>query len=323
MSSPVRMNRRTLSSTLCDLIWIATMLAGFYLLAVKLELSERIGRWTYGYEYMQLDELPLTLLMLSAGLAWFGWRRWRELAQEMDARQRIEESNLRMLEQNRQLSRQLIHLQEQERRHLASELHDEIGQCCVAIKVDAASIAEDTRDRQDAIYANACAITETADHLHGVIRNMLHRLRPTGLDDLGLTSCLKVLVDTWSQRHGIACGFTAEGALDGFGETTNIAIYRTVQESLTNIARHAQADRALVAIRRISGKLSRGDHIHLLIEDTGIGMPLDCGNTGFGLLGMSERVNALGGSFSISNVTSGGTRIEAAVPVRIAEEQNS
>lgn len=304
-------------AALADLVIVVSALAGFYVLAVYLELSERVGRWMHGYEYLQLDELPLTLLLLSLALSWFGWRRWRELAVEMQARRLIEETNLHMLAQNRQLARQLIQLQEQERRHLARELHDEIGQCCVAIKVDAASIAQDTRDRLPAAYASARVIAGTADHLHEVVRDMLHRLRPTGLDDLGLVACLKVLVESWSQRHGIACTFAAEGALDEFEEATNIAIYRTVQESLTNIAQHAHAAEASVSIRRPATVTTAGNCITLVVEDHGTGIPVNSAGKGFGLLGMSERINALGGRLSFSDVPAGGTRIEAVLPVLI------
>lgn len=299
------------AAALIDLAIVAAVVLGFFSLSVSLELSEQVSRWTHGYERWQVDELALSLLLVSAGLVWFGWRRWRELAVEMRARSSVEESNLRMLAQNRQLARQLIQLQEQERRHLARELHDELGQCCVAIKFDAASIAQDTRDRLPLVYASARAIAETAEHLHEVVRGMLQRLRPAGLDDLGLVACLQLLVESWSQRYGIACTFAAEGELDDFDEITNIAFYRTVQESLTNIAQHAHAAQASVTIRRASA----GDCIALTIEDNGAGIRMDSMRNGLGVLGMSERINALGGSLSFAPGLSGGTRIDAVLPV--------
>ena len=320
---PSKQSPRSRPAALRDLVVVISVILGFYALAVNLELSERVERWMLGYEYLQLDELPLTLLLLSAALSWFGWRRWRELAAAMNARRLIEETNLRMLGQNRLLAQQMIQLQEQERLHLARELHDEIGQCCVAIKVDAASIAQDTRDLLPTAYACAEVITETANHLHQVVREMLQHLRPTGLDDLGLVACLKVLVESWSQRHGITCTFLAEGELDDFEEATNIAIYRTVQESLTNIARHAHTAQASVTIRRPAAESSADDCITLAIEDHGTGIPINAETKGFGLLGMSERITALGGSLSLSNVPSGGASIEAVLPVLIGTRLNS
>jgi signal transduction histidine kinase len=302
---------------LIDLAIIASATLGFYFLAVHLELSENVAHWAQGYEYLQVDELPLTLLLLSAGFAWFAWRRWRELVVEMQARSLVEEANLRILAQNHQLAQQLILLQEQERRHLARELHDELGQCCVAIKVDAASIAQDTRERLPAAHASACAISETANHLHNVVRGMLNRLRPTGLDELGLAACLELLVESWSKLHGIACTFAAEASLDGLDEATNITIYRTVQEGLTNIARHAHATRAAVTICRLATDTSKVDCITLTIDDNGSGFPADGIRNGFGVLGMNERVNALGGSITFSLAPSGGTRVEAVLPLPV------
>jgi len=311
---------RARPSALGDLAIVACVVAGFYAVAVYLELSEQVARWAHDYEYWQLDELPLTLLALSSALSWFSWRRSRELASEMRARALSEEANLRMLAQNRRLARQLIQLQEDERRHLARELHDEFGQCCVAIKVEAATIAHHARESMPPAYESARVIAQTADHLHQVVRGMLLRLRPTGLDDLGLAACLKVLVEAWSQRHGIVCTFAAEGALDGLDETTNIAIYRTVQESLTNIARHAHAAEAAVTIRHPERGPAGRDCVELAIEDHGKGIPADAVGSGFGLLGMSERIHALGGSLSFSDVPLGGTRIEVVLPLQIGTQ---
>jgi signal transduction histidine kinase len=262
-----------------------------------------------------VDELPLTLLILSAGFAWFGWRRWREMVLEMQARSLVGETNLRILAQNRQLARQLILSQEQERRRLARELHDELGQCCVAIKADAASISHDTRKSLPAAHASACAISATANHLHNVVRGMLNRLRPTGLDELGVVACLELLVGSWSKVHGIACTFSAEALPYDLDEVTNISIYRTVQEGLTNIVRHAHATQAAVSLRRSVTDASEIASLTLTIDDNGRGLPADGICNGFGVLGMSERINGLGGRISFSIAPSGGVRIEAVLPV--------
>lgn len=313
---PLAMNRphRHGRATLIDLVIVTCAVTIFFLLSAHLELAEQLATWARNYEHWQLDELPLTLLLLSVGLSWFGWRRWRELRQEMAARRQVEEMNLHMLAQNRQLAQQLIQLQEQERRHLARELHDEFGQCCVAIKVDAALIAQDTHDKQSAIHTSACAISDTADHLHDVLRGMLHRLRPTGLDDFGLATCLQVLVDSWSQRHKVACTFTVSGALGDLDEATNITLYRTVQESLSNIAQHAHASLATVILHRSSGPCDT-HHIALNIEDNGIGVSKNTSRQGLGVLGMNERITALGGCMSLTMAPSGGTLVRVVLPM--------
>jgi signal transduction histidine kinase len=302
-------------TAMTDLAIIAGTVIAFFALAAHLELSEKVAAWGRSYEHWQLDELPLTLLLMSVGLAWFSQRRWRELVEEVRARSAAEAASAHMLEQNRQLAQQLIRLQEQERRNLARELHDELGQCCVAIKVNASSIAHDTRDRLETAHACARAIGETADHLQDVVRSMLRRLRPMGLDELGLAACLEVLTASWSERHGTACVLAADGVLDGLDEATNIAIYRTVQESLTNIAKHARANRVAVSIHRPAAVAPDGDRVTLRIDDDGDGICAGGIGEGLGVLGMSERVHALGGRLSVTAAPSGGTRVDAVLPL--------
>jgi glucose-6-phosphate-specific signal transduction histidine kinase len=315
-SLEARDRKRHGRATLIDLSIIAGGVTSFFLLAADLELAEQLAHWARRYEHWQLDELPLTLMLLSVGLAWFGWRRLRELRLEVNARCRVEELNLRMLAQNRQLAQQLIQLQEQERRHLARELHDEFGQCCVAIKVDATLIAQDTVDKHSPIHTSARAIFDTADHLHDVLRSMLHRLRPAGLDDLGLITCLQVLVESWSRRHAVICTFTTDGLFEGLDEATNITLYRAVQESLSNIAQHAHASRASVMICR-SAPSPDTQSITLNIHDNGVGLSKDTRRQGLGVLGMNERVSALGGCLSLSMGPSGGTHVRVVLPMSI------
>lgn len=306
--------KRNGRATLIDLSIIACAVTGFFLMAAHLELAEQLAHWAHGYEHWQFDELPLTLLLLSVGLSWFGWRRWCELRLEVKARCLVEELNLRMLARNRQLAQQLIQLQEQERRHLARELHDEFGQCCVAIKVDATLIAQDTDDKLSPIHTSARAIFDTADHLHDVLRSMLQRLRPAGLDDLGLVSCLQVLVESWSRRHAVICTFQADGLFEGLDEATNITLYRTVQESLSNIAQHAHANQASVMLCR-SASSADAHRITLNIHDNGVGIPMSPRRQGLGVLGMNERVSALGGCLSLAMAPSGGTHVQVILPM--------
>ena len=308
-----RPKRKDLASQI-DLSIIAFTVCSFFLIAAHLELAERLANWAHGYEHWQFDELPLTLMLLSVGLSWFGWRRWCELRLEVKARYVVEELNLRMLARNRQLAQQLIQIQEQERRHLARELHDEFGQCCVAIKVDATLITQDTHDKLSDIHTSARAIFDTADHLHDVLRSMLRRLRPAGLDDLGLVTCLQVFVDTWARRHSVICAFQAEGLFEGLDEATNITLYRAVQESLSNIAQHAHASRVSVTICRTTHS-SNANGIKLNIHDNGVGMSMDTTRQGLGVLGMNERVSALGGCLSLARVPSGGTHVQVFLPM--------
>lgn len=310
-----------------DALWLCLLSTGFFLLAAQLELSEHVARLAEGYERWQLDELPLTLLLLALGLVWFGWRRWRELRQAMQV-------GARLAAQNRELAQRLIGLQEEERRNLARELHDELAQLVGAIKLDAQGIQRQL-DRvspnsvsqspgKDVLNINARAIVQAADQLHALTRDLLQQLRPAGLDELGLQACVQALAERWELRHGIECVFLPEGDLQGLGEALDITLYRMLQEGLNNIARHANAQRVLLRLQR------QADSVQISIEDDGIGLPLrhhaaaeateaarNAANqsTGFGLIGMRERIAALGGSLQLLPGSRGGLCLRASLPL--------
>ncbi len=315
-----------------DALWLCLLSTGFFFLAAQLELSEHVARLAEGYERWQLDELPLTLLLLALGLVWFGWRRWRELRQAMQV-------GARLAAQNRELAQRLIGLQEEERRNLARELHDELAQLVGAIKLDAQGIQRQLdgvspnplsqspvsqNPGKDVLHINAHAIVQAADQLHALTRDLLQQLRPAGLDELGLQACVQALAERWELRHGIECVFLPEGDLQGLGEALDITLYRMLQEGLNNIARHANAQRVLLRLQR------QADSVQISIEDDGIGLPLRHHaaaeateaarnaanqNTGFGLIGMRERIAALGGSLQLLPGSRGGLCLRASLPL--------
>jgi two-component system sensor histidine kinase UhpB len=286
-----------------DAAGVALATLAYFALACHFELSERLNRWASGHETWQVDELPLTLLVLAAALGWFAWRRLREARHEARERCRAEEAN-------RMLMRRLLTLQEDERRRLARELHDELGQCCVAIRAEASFLGRHVKADSKAA-ASARALGDTAEHVQHIVRSMLRRLRPSALDDLGLGACVQDLAETWGQRHAIACTFAAEGAIEGLDETASITAYRIVQECLTNIAKHSGASRAAIRIRRESEAL-----LGVAVEDDGQGLPAAGAHGGLGLLGMSERAAALGGNLRVGHGALGGLCVEASLPLR-------
>lgn len=292
-----------------DLAGVALATLCFFALACGIELSEKLNRWASGYERWQLDELPLTLLFLAAGLGWFGWRRLRESRAESRARQQTEQAHRALLEQNCMLTRGLISLQEEERRSLARELHDELGQCCIAIKVEASFLGRHAESASAAAAASARALADTADQVQRIVRGMLRRLRPSALDDLGLRACVQDLAKTWGERHAIACTFASEGGIDELAEGTNITAYRIVQECLTNIAKHSGARRASICMRR---EPSAG--LEIVVEDDGKGLAGPQHTDGLGLLGMAERAAGLGGTLRLASSSLGGLRVEAFLP---------
>ena len=268
----------------------------FFLLAARLDLAERLGRLLMGKEHWQLDELALSLLLLALALAGFALQRGRQVAA--------------LLAQNRALTQRLMRAQEDERCALARELHDEVGQNCTAIRAAASYILRAREGDQANVQACARSIATSSEALHAMVRTMLRRLRPPVLDSLGLAPALQALCDSWAQQHGIACHFSAQALPPDLDDSTAIALYRLVQEGLTNVARHADADAATVELRA-----DAHGTLHLAIEDNGQGLRQGAAqHGGFGMLGMRERVAGLRGRIHWGSALGRGLRIEVAMP---------
>jgi two-component system sensor histidine kinase UhpB len=201
--------------------------------------------------------------------------------------------------QNRQLAQQLIRVQEEERRSLSRELHDELGQCLTAIHADGVAILNAAKAGRPVPSESATAVVAVTRQIMDLVRGMLRRLHPETLDSLGLDEALHELVNAWRQRNPeVTCELHVTASLEGLGDTQSISVYRVVQEALTNVSRHAHAGHVEVRVRR-AGTLT------VEVEDDGTGMDTDAQTRGFGLPGMRERVEALGGTLHLS---SGGGR---------------
>jgi PAS domain S-box-containing protein len=224
----------------------------------------------------------------------------------------------RELEQNRQLTRAIQSRLEEERRSIARELHDELGQCVTAIKTIGTAIANRTQETAPDTHANALTIVSVASHIYDVVHGIIRQLRPTALDHLGLRETLRDTVSAWSGRHpDIACDLRMEGTLDAMGETINITVYRIVQECLTNVARHAAATRSEIDVARCNDSLS-GDVVKVIVRDNGKGFVQQPEReaTRFGLIGMRERVQALDGEFRIDSAPGKGATVTVVIPVK-------
>lgn len=237
------------------------------------------------------------------------------LAAMIDRRQTEDRSHA-LLQINRELTKRLVHGQEEEYRRLARELHDEVGQTLTAIRTDAALIAKYTADRSDTVGRSTEAIRCATDHLHDITRSMIRRLRPSMLDDLGLAAALEALVSEWrARRPGLPCHLVCEGDIDRLGREIDITVYRLVQEALTNALRHAAASQVRVTVSR---ERSPRAVVRVTVEDDGRGMKTgDMLKSGlcFGLLGMRERVEGLGGRLDIDSAPGKGLRLRAAIPL--------
>ena len=223
----------------------------------------------------------------------------------------------RQLEENRQLTHLIQQHIEDERRSLARELHDELGQYVTAIKTFAVGIANKTKSSQDNpglpdIEANARVIVSAANQIYDGMHNIVRKLRPGSLDNLGLAETLKDVVSVFqTQNPNISIHLQLKGDLQGLGETVSINLYRIVQESLNNALKYANATTIDIAL----SKSIAGD-LQLNIKDNGIGMDVEAVDQTkhFGLLGMRERVQALHGSFNVNAASNQGTAIYINIP---------
>lgn len=249
-------------------------------------------------------------IILGLFVALVASRHVGQLEREIERQRQSEQQNRRDLER---LSARLVTSQEEERRRLARELHDEVGQALTAIKVEMGvalrSLSGDSRARGS--IEEARSITETT--LQNV-RDLSQLLHPSMLDDFGLPEALTAYLRNFSKRTGIVARLN-DGELDGrLPPEAEVTVYRIVQEALTNVARHSGARSCDVALTRRDGLLE------LAIEDDGRGigsMPARLLEVrrGLGLIGMRERAQALGGTFNIENRTNGGTRILVRLPL--------
>lgn len=217
-----------------------------------------------------------------------------------------------------ELTRKLVSVQEEERRHLARELHDEFGQCLAAISAAAASVGLTARAQCLELVSEAERLTRITEHMMQMLRGMLQRLRPPGFDELGLIESLRGLVAQWNGRS-TRIDLDVNGDFERLPEPVTIGIFRIVQECLTNVAKHADATRVSVHLRRSgSGSADRtAGQVDVIVEDNGRSdVNVATSASGLGLLGMRERVAALGGQLTLRGADdSQGLVVHALIPV--------
>jgi two-component system, NarL family, sensor histidine kinase UhpB len=285
------------------------------LLSAHFQLNETLYTLTRHWEYLQVDELPIAMLVLSICLIWLSWKRYRHARRELYAR-RIAEARLAgVLAENRELAQENLRIQEIERKHLARELHDELGQYLNAIKLDAVSISENGGGEAE-FSANASrSIIRTVDHVHGAVTDMIARLRPVGLDELGLVAAIEHCIDHWRQRlPDTRFALSVRGNFEELSESLNLTLYRLIQEGLTNIYKHAGAGQADIALERIQSAGNVADELRLTVADDGCGMEATMRTSRFGLSGMRERVEMAGGTFVLKSAPGRGLSFSARMP---------
>ncbi|MCY1021553.1 ligand-binding sensor domain-containing protein [Pyxidicoccus sp. MSG2] len=271
---------------------------------------------------VRFGALAGTLLVFIAGLAW----RTRFLEQRNQALRELQaerEQALRQAQASREhmrrLNMRLEAAKEEERKHLARELHDEFGQALTAVKLNLGLVAATARPSGPLAGRLPDAIS-LIDRLIGQVRSLSLDLRPPQLDELGLVAALENYLAGVAQRSAVELVFTSASSLPSLGVERDIVIFRVIQEAITNALRHARARRLEVRLE------SAGQAIRLEVRDDGRGFAaeevLAGGAPGsFGLFGMQERVRDLGGRFEVTSRLAEGTRVVAEVPM--ARDENS
>jgi signal transduction histidine kinase len=222
--------------------------------------------------------------------------------------------------QRAELTCKLVNLQEEERGYLARELHDEFGQCLAAIKAVAASVGQTADQQCPALRPDADQLTRIAQHLMDMVRSLLRRLRPPGIDELGLVESLKSLIAQWN-GSATQIQLDVQGDFERVPQTIAVNIYRIVQECLTNAAKHSAATTVKVRLERDGLMQSREteSRIGVTVEDNGMADGFDPSRSpGMGLLGMRERVAALGGQLLLHARPSSGLVIRASIPIPVS-----
>jgi PAS domain S-box-containing protein len=259
------------------------------------------------------EEFPIEASISQAAEG--GKRFYTVILRDITLRKQAEDSLKESQRELRELSARVLEAREEEKAHIARELHDELGQLLTALKMDLGWVRE--RLPADSELAPRVAEMGTLlDRTVGATRRISADLRPLMLDDLGLADAAAWLIDDFAKRSGVTCKVDIAEELPDLSKAVATAVYRAVQESLTNIARHAGARSAWVVLA------VEDDALYVEVEDDGRGIaPEDLAKArSVGLKGMRERIAFLGGTFEIARAPRGGTRLRLRVPLRGLQE---
>jgi len=253
----------------------------------------------------------------------------QKLAKEMVRRRRVEQAlrkserqqrrslgkSRQMHERLRQLSRQVLAAQEEERKRISRELHDVIAQTLTGINVRLAALKREAALDPSGLVRSIARTQELVGKSLDVVHEFARELRPAMLDELGLIPALRALLRSFTERTGVRAHLTAFAGVETLDMARRTALFRVAQESLVNVARHAQATRVDVSIEK------RSDGIRMRLADDGKSFPVkrvmdSRGTKRLGLLGMRERLEMVGGTFHVESAPGKGTAIEARIPLR-------
>jgi signal transduction histidine kinase len=248
--------------------------------------------------------IALSLALLIAGTSAYHISRLERRSEQ--ERRRIEKAEREL----RSLSQKLVQAQEEERKSISRELHDEVGQMLTGLRLEIRNL-EELRMAPGPDFRNHAAETkELAERALRAVRNLAMGLRPSMLDDLGLGPALEWQAREFSRRNGIPATVKIDGNLAGLPDIMRTCIYRVVQESLTNCARHSKAKTVHINLHGDS------DRITISVQDDGIGFDSTLPSSrGLGLIGMGERVRELGGTMFIMSEPGQGSLLDISIPL--------
>jgi signal transduction histidine kinase len=235
------------------------------------------------------------------------------MAEDMTRELRASQAKLQATnEKLRQLAAHAEQIKEGERKRIAREIHDELAQNLLALKIEAEILTNRTRDRHGYLHERAAATVRQIDTTIRSVRQIINDLRPNVLD-LGLNAAVDWQVADFGRRTGIACELVEDEHEHHLDDQCATALFRILQESLNNVARHARASKVRIDLHQ------HADMLTMTIRDNGVGMQPGSRNRNgsFGLVGIEERVNILGGSFSVSSGPDTGTTIVVTIPLSL------
>jgi len=273
----------------------------------RLELASADAQLNSAFESLRWRTLLKIAVTMGVGIGLAAFTARRTLLMEAELQQRYEEG-MRARQELQELSARLLSAQEEERRNISRELHDEVGQSLSALLMEAGNAAARVSPDSTEVRRHVESIKRLAEASVQVIRNMSLLLRPSMLDDLGLVPALEWQAREVSKRTGLRVQVTADENASELPDDHKTCIYRVVQEALHNCARHAQAHNVTVEV------LQQPSQILLSVVDDGRGF--DARRVrGLGLVGMEERVHHLGGALRVKSQPGSGTTIAVVLPL--------
>jgi signal transduction histidine kinase len=287
---------------------------------IPIEKTHRIAQETN----VDIDRLNQRLLRRSAELGSSNRQLKREIAQRKSVEKSLRKSEQhygQLLEQSRRtqerlrlLSRQLLSAQEEERKRISRELHDVIAQTLTSINVRLGTLKKEAALNTNGLERSIAGTQRLVERSVNIVHQFARELRPTVLDDLGLIPALHTFMKSFRQETGIRVSLSAFAAVERVNGDKRTVLYRVAQEALTNVARHAQASEAEVQIQKVDGAIC------MKIKDNGKGfreerMLRAKNGRRLGLLGMKERLEMVGGNFTVTSAPGKGTTVLAQVPL--------